>query len=425
MPSPWAAAVAVMGMLTLGVLLGSAGSQIAQSAGLTSIVLEVPTPAPAAEEPTEAPAAEATAAPEPAPVLPATTSSIPIAAPAAEEPLPEAAPEPTPPPEFFEEEETLPPVKHVFMIVLGENSYEEAFGASSPAPYLAQTLAAKGELLDQLLRGDQGRSGQPDRPAQRPGADRRNRGRAARCTTDIVPGHDLRRRARSKGPAASTRGDRDAARPAGRKETEMEGLRRGPRHPLRPRGRLARSPRLLPLADRRPRMRRRRRQPRTARARPENREEDAGALLHRPQRLPRRRRTAVRDQASPPGHSPPKSSCEQVVPEIEASPAYKEGGLIAITSAAGAPDRPDARTPAPAASPRSTRTSRPKRHRGSRHRPGQTDGGGGRVGLLLLSPFVAPGTVNETRLLQPLLAAEQHRGTVRTGTARLRRPKSR
>ena len=146
MPSPWAAAVAVMGMLTLGVLLGSATSQVAQSAGLTSIVLEVPSPAPA-EEPAEAPAAEAGAAPEPAPLLPATTSSLPVPALPAEEPLPAAAPEPTPPPELFEEEETLPPVKHVFIVMLGENGFEETFGPSSPAPYLSKELTAQGELL--------------------------------------------------------------------------------------------------------------------------------------------------------------------------------------------------------------------------------------------------------------------------------------
>ena len=156
MPSPWAAAVAVMGMLTLGVLLGSATSQIARSAGLTSIVLEVPSPKPAAEEPVEPSAPEATATPEPAPALPVTASGLPIAAPVTEEPLPAATPEPTPPPEFFEEEETLPPVKHVFLIVLGENSFEEAFGASSPAPYLAQTLVAKGELLSNYYAATKG-----------------------------------------------------------------------------------------------------------------------------------------------------------------------------------------------------------------------------------------------------------------------------
>ena len=285
------------GLLTLGVLLGSAGSQVAQSAGLTSILLEVPSPAAAAEEPVVAAAPEASAAPEPAPLVPATTSSLPATLPVAEEPLPEAAPEPTQPPEFFEEEETLPPVKHVFLIVLGENSYEEAFGTTSPAPYLAQTLAAKGELLANyyaVTKGDLANqiallSGQGPTVET-----------AAGCPTyaDIVPG-TISAEGQVEGvgcvyPTATA----DAAGPADRKETDLEGLCRGSRRSLRARGRLARPIRLLPLADRPARMRAQRRQPRTAGAGPENGDEDAGPLLHRSQRLPRRCRTALRTGAA-------------------------------------------------------------------------------------------------------------------------------
>ena len=57
MPSPRAAAIAVMGMLAFGVVIGSATSQLAQSAGLTSIILEA-SPPPAKEEPVEYAAAE-------------------------------------------------------------------------------------------------------------------------------------------------------------------------------------------------------------------------------------------------------------------------------------------------------------------------------------------------------------------------------
>ncbi len=45
------------------------------------------------------------------------------------------------------ETSTLPPIKHVFVIVLGEQGYEAAFGASSQAPYLASTLRQQGELI--------------------------------------------------------------------------------------------------------------------------------------------------------------------------------------------------------------------------------------------------------------------------------------
>jgi hypothetical protein len=41
----------------------------------------------------------------------------------------------------------LPPVKHVFEIVLSDQPYAAVFGPSSPAPYLSRTLERKGELL--------------------------------------------------------------------------------------------------------------------------------------------------------------------------------------------------------------------------------------------------------------------------------------
>ena len=42
-----------------------------------------------------------------------------------------------------------PPIKHVFVILLENKDYAVTFGANSPAPYLAKTLTAKGQLLDQ------------------------------------------------------------------------------------------------------------------------------------------------------------------------------------------------------------------------------------------------------------------------------------
>jgi hypothetical protein len=43
----------------------------------------------------------------------------------------------------------LPPVRHVWEIVLENTNYDAAFGPSSQAPYLAKTLTAKGQLLTQ------------------------------------------------------------------------------------------------------------------------------------------------------------------------------------------------------------------------------------------------------------------------------------
>src|SRR4051794_32725364 len=41
----------------------------------------------------------------------------------------------------------LPPIKHVWIIVLENKNYENTFGASAGSPYLAQTLRSQGQLL--------------------------------------------------------------------------------------------------------------------------------------------------------------------------------------------------------------------------------------------------------------------------------------
>jgi hypothetical protein len=43
----------------------------------------------------------------------------------------------------------LPPIKHVWIVVLENENYDTTFGPSPPAPYLAQTLPSQGELLTQ------------------------------------------------------------------------------------------------------------------------------------------------------------------------------------------------------------------------------------------------------------------------------------
>ncbi|HEX6454909.1 MAG TPA: alkaline phosphatase family protein [Solirubrobacterales bacterium] len=146
MPSPRAAAAAVIGMLALGVALGSATNELARSAGLTTILFEEPEPAPEEEEPAPevaaAPEEETTAEPAPA----ATPSAIPEEEAVIEEPLP-GGPEATKPPIKEELPEGLPEIKHVFVIMLGENGYEETFGKASTSAYLSEELPAQGELL--------------------------------------------------------------------------------------------------------------------------------------------------------------------------------------------------------------------------------------------------------------------------------------
>lgn len=43
----------------------------------------------------------------------------------------------------------LPPIHHVWVIVLENKGYDQTFGPSSPAPYLSQTLPQMGQLLTQ------------------------------------------------------------------------------------------------------------------------------------------------------------------------------------------------------------------------------------------------------------------------------------
>ena len=45
----------------------------------------------------------------------------------------------------------LPPVKHIFVIVLENKDYDESFGAASKAPYLAKELTKQGQLLTQYF----------------------------------------------------------------------------------------------------------------------------------------------------------------------------------------------------------------------------------------------------------------------------------
>jgi phosphatidylinositol-3-phosphatase len=171
MPSPQAIAIAVIGMLALGVGLGSAMSEIASSAPLQTILLEYPHHAeegPPAEEPEEEEAEsfeeeEFAAAPEEEAAAPEEIATLPVA--------PEETPEFPGEGEEGEEEESalqksireseeeqqqreqeeaeeaLPEVKHAWLIVLGENSYDSTFSATAAAPYLTRTLPKEGLLI--------------------------------------------------------------------------------------------------------------------------------------------------------------------------------------------------------------------------------------------------------------------------------------
>jgi hypothetical protein len=149
MPTPVVAAVAVMALLAFGVLVGSAVSPVAPSGAATPVLLAVtPTtkavkPAPVSEAQAPPPTTEAAtpsvAATETAP--PTSTKTSTSSAGKGEGASAPGATTPSGTPQ-------LPPIKHMFLIVLSDQGAEAAFGPSSPAPYLAKTLTGEGELLE-------------------------------------------------------------------------------------------------------------------------------------------------------------------------------------------------------------------------------------------------------------------------------------
>lgn len=377
-PSPRALGAAVLLMLALGVIVGSATNQIAANVGARTILVESPPP-PAEEEPAPEPTS---AAPETegdgeaaAPI--ATPSAVPLEAPIVEEPI---TSEPEPPATPIEEElpTGLPEVKHAFVIVLGPAGYEETFGATATSPYMKEELPAQGELLNnyyavansELANKIALLSGQGPTPAT-----------AAGCPTygDLLPG--------TENPEGQVTGD-GCVYPAATKtvmgqlseakltwKAYREGAEGCPNPPPD-----ATSPFLYfhGVLD----------SPKCAET-----------LVGLPQLATDLKAPATKFPAlaylSPAPETPADKFLELVVPQIKESLAYKDGGMIAITSAqapqeAEAPDTSSCcispafpNLPAPPAEAPATGPVKPT-------------GGGGRVGLLLISPFVEPGTTSET-----------------------------
>ncbi|HET6998010.1 MAG TPA: alkaline phosphatase family protein [Solirubrobacterales bacterium] len=413
MPTPRAAATAVMCMLALGVILGSVTSHVAQSAGMQSILLQVPAAQPPPAEPVET----VEAAPEPVASVPAEISSEVAPAPVPEEEaLPEAPVEEAPLEEFDPEAGGLPEVKHVFMIVLGENSFEEAFGEASPAPYLAQTLPEQGGLLSNYYAVAQGDlanqvaliSGQGPTPET-----------AANCPnySDVLPATvSAEGQVEGNGcvyPAATESLPSQLTAADLEWKAYVEDIGNAPGQPTSCRHPALGTPDLKRTAV-----------PGDAYVTwrnpfvyfhsivdgPECAERNVG-LDQLATDLGEAEKTPTLSYIVPNScHDGGLTPCEPgqvaagpleaeaflrtVVPQILASPAYEDGGLIAITStqAQQAGVAPDASAccvypiypnlpPAPVVE--------------SITGPTKPSGGGGRVGLLLISPFIEPGSVNE------------------------------
>jgi hypothetical protein len=156
MPAPWAAAVAVMALLAFGVLVGSAVSPAEPSGAAVPIVVAVSPSTTASSPPLGAPVSTPPPSPAPAATPEQTTP---------EQTTPEqTTPEQTTPTSATSTSTTkssrpsetgggpttqaLPPITHVFLIVLSDQGFHAAFGPSSQATYLSKTLTGQGELVD-------------------------------------------------------------------------------------------------------------------------------------------------------------------------------------------------------------------------------------------------------------------------------------
>jgi phosphatidylinositol-3-phosphatase len=420
MPTPRAAAVAVMGMLAFGVMLGSAISPLARSAGLTSILLEAEAPPPAETEPEALASAEPEAEPEEETAFAETSSTVEPEV--TEEGVPEEGATEEPLPEI-PEPEGLPEVKHVFLIVLGENGYEEAFGKTSAAPYLAKTLPKKGELLPNyfaVAKSDLANqvallSGQGPTPET-----------AVNCPTygDVLPGTESAEgQVEGNGCVypASTQSLPSQLAAAGKKwkaYVEGVGTEAVPscRHPqlgaVDPNHVLA-TENGTPVTGVDPYLTWRN---------PfvyfhalidgaECGEDDVGFdRLAADLKLKGIKAPALSyivpnachsggpvpcEPGKPTGPVAAEEALETLVPQIVASPAYKEGGLIAITSAL-APQSGEHADPSACCAVPAYPNLPPEAPAEGAAGPIKPSGGGGRVGMLLISPFVKPGTVDET-----------------------------
>ncbi len=418
MPTPRVAAVAVMGLLAFGVFLGSATSPLAQSAGIAPILLDgessssPSSPAEEASAPASTPEAAAPAA-----------ASAPASSPASETPTPfgeetsgeEAGQKPSAPPEV-PTEAPLPPVKHVFMIVLADQGFNEAFGQSSAAPYLAKTLRGQGELLTNYYAVAGGElanevalvSGQGPTPQT-----------AANCPdyAEISPGKvGAEEQAEGAGcvyPSATLTLPGQLAAAGKTWKAYVEGIGNGGagqpstcRHPALG----STDPDHSPLPGDAYETWRNPFVYFSSLTGSECAQDDVGI---------EQLQTDLQSASSTPSfsyivpsacHDGSEKPCETgqpaglaaaepflktVVPEIEASPAYKqEGGLIAITSDQAPQTGPNADSSSCCGTPQYPNL--PAGSSAPASGPTKPTGGGGRVGLLLISPYVKPGSVDET-----------------------------
>jgi hypothetical protein len=158
---PRAAAVAVMGLLAFGAVVGSSVGSVAQSATGGPIIVSVALPATQTSQATSDTGAsqEPSGGGEGGGGSGSGTVTVTVPAPAAQTVTTPASDNPGSSSSTTTSKtpaSTLPPVKHVFMIVLSNVGYKQSFGAHSTDRYLARTLVKQGEVLPNYYAVTQG-----------------------------------------------------------------------------------------------------------------------------------------------------------------------------------------------------------------------------------------------------------------------------
>jgi hypothetical protein len=391
-----AAAVAVMAILGFGVIVGSVVSPPAQSAPAAVIAVQPPAPAPAPVKPPAAPAEPAPAAAAPAaPVQQTVTQTVPAPAPPAPTPVPVTPSGPQ-----------LPDVKHLFLIVLPPAGYDSTFGTNSQTPYLSTELTKQGELISnyyavtgsELANKIAMVSGQGPNPDTASGCSSYN---------DIAPGTESTD-PQQKGQVLGT----GCVFPRSTLTLADELVANGATW----KAYVEDPPPPPPPADGQE-------PPPAAPTGPCGRTQDTPfASFHSVTDLPTcaasfagmdQLTTDLSTATSTPSlaYIEPHLSdlaasdafLKDLIPRITDSPAYKDGGMIAITFANAPQDGPDADSSACCAEP--TYPNMPPAQPAPPPDPSvpakplppgadAATGGGGRVGLLLISSFVKAGTTN-------------------------------
>jgi hypothetical protein len=401
MPSPQIAAIAVMALLAAGVVLGSVTNPLAQGAGAASIVLEeMGGSEPAKSEPDEPAAASSSDIAE-TPTL-AAPPEIPLAAPPEAPSEPVAPPPPAQLPPELPEEEALPEIKHVFLIVLDGHGYDEAFGEESTAPYLAKTLAGEGKLLSNYYAVTQGGLANEIALVSGQGPTQQTAQNCPEYTT-VAPGAvSVEGQVEGDGcvyPAETKTLLKQLAEAKMTWKAYVEDVANveapeqsaacylSPRNPIAYFAGLTESPECSASDVGLDQL-----------ALDLKKAEDTPSFSYIVPNACHDGSEAPCAPEQPAGLAAAEGFLETVVPEITASSAYEEeGGLIAITFDQGAQGaEPD--TSSCCATPEYPNLPAPPVPAGAEPPtagPVKPTGGGGRVGMLLISPYLAPGTVEE------------------------------